>query len=359
MEEPEKKHKKPVLRIVIFSLLAFAILVLALAGITAYRWILKPNVEIRSAPVTCICIPTGSGFSRVRSILYDQNLIINHRSFEWVAKWKDYDTRVKPGRYRIQAGMSNNDLVNLLRSGKQEPVRLIFNSLVTREELAGRISRQIEADSVTLLRKLNDPAFLQQYHVKPSTVFVLFIPNTYEFYWNTSAEQFFSRMYREQKEFWTPARINKSSTQGHTITQVVTLASIIERETAKDAEKPSIAGVYLNRMKKNWPLQADPTLIFAWNDYSIRRVLDRHKLIQSPYNTYIHTGLPPGPLCLPSIASIDAVLNPARSGYMYMCAKDDQSGYHVFAETLPEHIRNAKKYQESLKKAEQRKKNGN
>jgi UPF0755 protein len=241
-------------------------------------------------------------------------------------------------------------LVNLLRSGKQEPVRVTFQNIRSREELAGKISRQIEADSLSLLKLLRDPDYLKQFGVNPLNSFVLFIPNTYEFYWNTTAKGFLARMAREKTKFWNRTRIEKCQRSRFSVSQVVTLASIIEKETIKDKEKPIIAGVYVNRLTNGWPLQADPTIIYAWNDYTIKRVLNNHLKINSPYNTYLHNGLPPGPICLPSISSIDAVLDFRHHDYFYFCAKDDLSGYHVFAENLAEHNRNAKKYQAAIKK---------
>ncbi|HTX88616.1 MAG TPA: endolytic transglycosylase MltG [Bacteroidales bacterium] len=358
MADKDKKTRKPVWKIVLFTLLSLILLVGITGSYLAYQWILQPNVELQGSSSAFLCIPTGSDFNQVRRLLYSHAYIRDARSFEWVSQWKGYDKKVRPGRYRIREGMSNNDLVNLLRSGKQEPVRLVFNSLLRKEDLAGKISRQIEADSLTLLRLLNDPVFLRKYHTNPANAFLLFIPNTYEFYWNTPAEQFIDRMYREQQDFWNPARVRKCREEGLSPAQAVILASIVERETAVDAEKPVIAGVYLNRLRSNWPLQADPTLIYALDDYTIRRVLDKHKLTDSPYNTYLHTGLPPGPICLPSITSIVAVLNANGDGYMYFCARDDLSGSHVFAKTLAEHERNAKKYQEALHRLEQQKKYG-
>jgi UPF0755 protein len=271
-------------------------------------------------------------------------------SFEWVAQKKKFTLKIRPGRYRITDGMSNNELVNLLRSGKQEPVRLILQNVRTPEELAGKVAAQIESDSLSILNLMRDPGYLSEFGAGPATVFALFIPNTYEFLWNTTADQFIRRMYKERQKFWNDERLTLMSLEGLTIPGVITLSSIIEKETAKNAEKQVIAGVYMNRLRKGWPLQADPTLIFAWNDYTIKRVLNKHKEIDSPYNTYKHTGLPPGPICLPSVSSIDAVLNYEKHDYLYFCAKEDLSGYHNFAVTLAEHNRNAERYQAALKR---------
>jgi UPF0755 protein len=315
-----------------------------------YRNLFNPNVITQNRSVAYLYIPTGSGYKEVSEILMTNKFLKSRSSFDWVAHRKQYESKVRPGRYRIRDGMSNNELVNLLRSGKQEPVRVTFQNIRSREELAGKISRQIEADSLSLLKLLRDPDYLKQFGVNPLNSFVLFIPNTYEFYWNTTAKGFLARMAREKTKFWNRTRIEKCQRSRFSVSQVVTLASIIEKETIKDKEKPIIAGVYVNRLTNGWPLQADPTIIYAWNDYTIKRVLNNHLKINSPYNTYLHNGLPPGPICLPSISSIDAVLDFRHHDYFYFCAKDDHSGYHVFAENLAEHNRNAKKYQAAIKK---------
>jgi UPF0755 protein len=315
-----------------------------------YGYFFRPNVVSGDHSYTFLCIPTGSRFDDVCRILESKNVLKNKTTFEWVSRRMKYPDKVKPGRYRIKDGISNYRLVSLLRSGRQEPVRLTFMNIRTLEEFAGKISRQIEADSLSLLSLLRDPFYLKQYDVDPANSFVLFIPNTYEFFWNTSAKGFMSRMAMEKEKFWNSTRMQKCRAAGLSVAQVVTLASIVEKETNKDPEKPVIAGVYLNRLRHGWPLQADPTIIFAWNDYRIKRVTGYHLKIQSPYNTYIYKGLPPGPVCLPSISSIDAVLDFQNHHYYYFCAKYDLSGYHVFAETLEEHNRNAKKYQAAIKK---------
>jgi UPF0755 protein len=319
-------------------------------GFHYYQKFFQPNVTTGDQPAGYLYIHTGSDFPAVIKLLSDHHTLRNMRSFEWVAKKKKYDGKVRPGRFKLREGMNNNELVNLLRSGKQEPVRLILQNVRTPEELAGKVSGQIEGDSISILNLLQNPGYLREYGVTPATVFTLFIPNTYEFLWNTSADQFIRRMYRERQKFWNDERLTQMGQEGLDIPGVITLASILEKETAKNTEKPAIAGVYLNRLRKGWPLQADPTLIFAWNDYTIRRVLNKHKEIDSPYNTYKHTGLPPGPICLPSVSSIDAVLNYEKHDYMYLCAKDDLSGYHNFAVTLAEHNRNAERYQAALKR---------
>ncbi|MGE5424669.1 MAG: endolytic transglycosylase MltG [Syntrophothermus sp.] len=335
----------------LFIAVAVLLIIAAAAGIHYYLYIFRPNVSLENNKKSeFLYIPTGATFSSVFDSLSRHHYLKNPKSFTWLAEKRNYPDQVKPGRYRIREGMSNLDLVRLLLSGKQEPVMVVFNNIRTKEDLAGKISRQIEADSVSLLNLLNDPDYLAEFNATPSTVFRLFIPNSYEFYWNTSANSFIRRMVKEMKIFWTDKRIEKASVTGFTIDQVVTLASIVEKETNRNSEKPVIAGVYINRLHRDMPLQADPTLIFAMNDYTIKRVREEHKHIVSPYNTYLNKGLPPGPICLPSISSIDAVLDYKKHNFIYFCAREDLSGYHVFAVTFEEHTRNAARYRAMLNK---------
>jgi UPF0755 protein len=323
------------------------------AGAILYRDYLRiwgSNVFLTGRNFLYVYIPTGSDFNKVKNLLKEGHAIKDENSFEWVALLKKYNLRVKPGKYRILNGMSNNDLVGLLRSGKQEPVRLVLLNIRTPKELAVKVALQLEADSVNLYRIMTDKVYLAQFGVTPLTVLTLFIPNTYEFFWNTSPIQFMTRMFNEKNKFWNNDREKKCRLSGLSEQKVMILASIIEKETNMDDEKPVLAGVYINRLKKGWYLQADPTLVYAWKEWRIKRVLDKHKKIDSPYNTYLYPGLPPGPLCLPSISSIDAVLNYSHHSYMYFCAKEDLSGYHNFARTLAEHNRNARRYQAALDK---------
>jgi UPF0755 protein len=354
MTKRAKKDHSPIKK-TSFRALWYILFLLVIVGICGwgfhyYTMFFRPNITTGDQPEAYLYIPTGSDFDAVKRLMTEHHYLNDLNSFESVAVRKKYDVKVKPGKYSIREGMNNNELVNLLRSGKQEPVKLILQNVRTPGELAGKIAGQIEADSLSLLNHFRDPEYLREFGVEPSTVFTLFIPNTYEFLWNSTSNQFIRRMYRERQKFWNEDRRTKMGLEGLDISGVVTLASILEKETAKNPEKPVIAGVYLNRLRRDWPLQADPTLIFAWNDYSIKRVLNKHKEIDSPYNTYKHTGLPPGPICLPSVSSIDAVLNYAHHAYMYFCAKDDLSGYHNFAITLAEHNRNAERYQAALKR---------
>jgi UPF0755 protein len=335
-----------------FLVILLFLIIIALCGwaVHYYKTFFQPNVTTGNQPSVYLYIHTGTDFTTLKKLLSDQKYIRDVHSFDLVAQKKKYDIKVRPGRYKILNGMNNNELVNLLRSGKQEPVRVILQNVRNPEEFSGKIAAQIEGDSISMMNLIHNPGYLSEFGANPATVFTLFVPNTYEFLWNTSADQFIRRMYRERQKFWNNDRITKMKNEGLDISGVIILASILEKETAKNSEKTVIAGVYMNRLRKGWPLQADPTLIFAWNDYSIKRVLNKHKEIDSPYNTYKHIGLPPGPICLPSVSSIDAVLNYKHHAYMYFCAKDDLSGYHNFSVTLAEHNRNAQRYQAALKR---------
>jgi UPF0755 protein len=342
------KPKKRLIHRLIFLFLGILIMISLVVAFSLARYLLKPNVRAENNEPASVIIPSGSDFNDVKNILYKRGLIINRRSFEWVAGRKNYPNLVKPGHYTIKPSMNNNDLVNMLRSGEQTPVDVVFNNIRLKSDLAGCIARQIEADSLSLIKCWNDIAFLKSLNTTPEKVLMIFIPNTYEFWWTTDAYDFTRRMYKEYKKFWDRESTAKAKLTGLSIEHVIILASIIEKETLMNDEKPIIAGVYLNRLRKSWPLQADPTVVYATGDYKMKRVLKIHTKIDSPYNTYIYTGLPPGPICIPSIASIDAVLNYKKHDYMFFCARDDLSGYHAFSRTLAEHNRYARAYQKAL-----------
>jgi len=325
-------------------------IVAVIFAIVLYNFIFKPNTRTPDNEPISILIRTGSGYSDVLSMLYKKGLILNKHSFEWVAGRKNYPSMVKPGHYILKSGMNNYELINMLRSGAQVPVSVIFNNIRTKEELAAKISLQIEADSASLMQCWNDRKFLSTLNTTPAKVLTLFIPNTYELWWTSDAKEFTSRMYKEYNKFWNEERIKKAVSANLSAEEVIILASIVEKEALKNDEKNSIAGVYINRLRKDWPLQADPTVVYAVGDFEMKRVLTVHTKIDSPYNTYMYKGLPPGPICVPSISSLDAVLNYKKHDYMFFCAKADFSGYHVFSRTLAEHNRHAKAYQQALNK---------
>lgn len=334
-------------------ILAVLLILMLGGGGIAYRYynmIYTPNVTLENPDSPWFYISTGSTFTDVVNGLYEQGFIVNRSSFEWVAERKHYPGLVKPGRYRLKANMNNDALVNLLRSGEQEPIKLVFNNLRTIDQLAGRVAKQIEADSTELAELLLNDATARKYGFTPESFMAMFIPNTYEVWWNTSSQDFLDRMAREFKAFWNDERMVKANAIGMTQSEVVTMASIVKAETAEPVDMPKIAGVYVNRIKKGMPLQADPTLIFGIGDFTIRRVLDVHKQLDSPYNTYKFRGLPPGPINFPSVTYVDAVLNYERNNYLYFCAREDFSGYSNFAATYREHKVNAKKWQRALNK---------
>tara|TARA_R110002072_G_scaffold155968_1_gene306396 strand:- start:911 stop:1960 length:1050 start_codon:yes stop_codon:yes gene_type:complete len=340
------KKKKKSLRIGAFVFL----LLFVIAGFLAvkyYQRIFNSAVKIdRSDPY--VYVETGWSRADLVDHLHESQILKDTNSFNWTANQKSFFTP-KPGKYALENGMSNNDLVNLLRSGKQSPVKLTFNTIRTYEDLAGKVANQIEADSISLLKALRNPDLANKYGFSTATFFTLFIPNTYEFYWNTSAEEFIQRMAREYKSFWNESRRAKAKAIGLSQSEVAILASIVQAEQMSHPdERPKVAGLYLNRLKRGMRLQSDPTLVFAIGDFSINRVLNQHKSIQSPYNTYLYSGLPPGPINLPELSSLEAVLNPEQHSYLYMCAKADFSGYHHFSKTLSQHNVYAKEYQREL-----------
>lgn len=341
------KNKKV---LIVIGIAVVVTVVALVVGLKFWNYIYSPNVKVEE-DAAYICIPTGAQYEDVKNIINELGYIDDIESFDFVAEKKEYPDRVLPGRYEIKNGMSNNELINLLRSGKQSPVRVSFISLRSLDLLAGKVSGYIEADSVHISEMLRSPEVILSYGFTPNTFISMFIPNTYEFYWNTSTEKFLQRMANEYKKFWNEDRLEKSQNMGLSQSEVSTLASIIEEETQKNDEKKRIAGVYVNRLKKGMILQADPTVKFAVNDFTIKRVLNKHLEVESPYNTYKYTGLPPGPICIPSIASIDAVLDYEKHNYLYFCAKDDFSGYHTFSTTLSQHNINAKKYHNALRRA--------
>jgi UPF0755 protein len=291
-------------------------------------------------------VPTGSTYEDVKKIITP--FIENMDRFEMVADKRDYPDNIKPGRFLFTKGMSSYDLVKSLRSNV--PVKLAFNNQERLEDFAGRISSQIEPDSLLLINTFKDSIFLKDNGFNQENVFVMFIPNTYEVYWNISAEKFRDKMIKEYHKFWNKQRIAKAANQGLTPVEATILASIVHKESVKKDERPRIAGVYLNRLRLEMPLQADPTVIFAIkkeaNDFDqvIKRVFYNDLFLNSAYNTYKVVGLPPGPIAMPDITALDAVLNPEKNDFIYFCASVDRFGYHEFAATLPEHNLNAKKY---------------
>ncbi len=339
--------KKLIFKIVWGTVIAL-LLIVAIMGVLIYKKIYTPNIFSSKSAPQYLFIPTGTDFDGLVSILEDQKLLLDEKSFRWTAHQMKYDTKVKPGKYKLEPKMSNKDLVTLLRSGKQTPVNVIFNNIRTKDQLAEKISEQIEAPGQSVLNLLNDYDYTKKLGFTPDNILSMFIPNTYEFYWNTSADKFIQRMKKEHDKFWTPEKLLKAKKIDFTPVQVSVIASIVQMESNKEDEKSIIAGVYINRYKKDWKLEADPTLVYALGDFTVNRVLNVYKEIESPYNTYKYKGLPPGPICLPTINSLNAVLNYTNHTYMYFCAKEDFSGYHSFASTYSKHLENARRFQKAL-----------
>jgi len=316
-----------------------------------YQVFFSANTLVESDQPYLLKVPSNSVYKNVVDQLYEEKVINDAVSFGFVAKILGYQEAVKPGLYTIEPKMSNLQLVRMLRSGQQTPVRVTFNTIRTKEDLAEKISTNLEVSKEQFLELLQDSDYIRKYGFEEETVMSLFIPNTYEFWWDTSAEELFERMHKEYQIFWTDARKQKAQDLGLSQQEVSTLASIVQAESQKSDERPKIAGVYLNRLRIGMPLQADPTLVFAAGDFSIKRLTAKQMAIDSPYNTYKYAGLPPGPINLPDINSLDAVLNFEKHSYLYFCAKEDFSGYHSFAVGYDEHLNNARRYQRALNAA--------
>lgn len=293
-----------------------------------------------------VFVPTGSTYEDVLKII--EPYVKDVSGFKMVAKLRSYDQNVFPGRFLFQKGTGSLGLVSALRHN--QPLNLAFNNQESLEKLVSRVSSQIEADSLSLMKAVKDSAFMTKNGFNEETVLGMFIPNTYQFKWNTSAEKFRDKMLDEYNNFWTEERKAKAKELGMTPVEVITLAAIVHKETVKADERPRVAGVYLNRLKTEMPLQADPTIIFALRrnannlDLVIKRVKGDMLKVNSPYNTYVHTGLPPGPIAMPDISAVDAVLNPEKHNYIYFCASVERFGYHEFTASYIEHMQNASKY---------------
>ena len=291
-------------------------------------------------------VPTGDSYEDVKEIIAP--FVENMNRFEMVASNRSYPENIKPGRFLFTKGMNSYQLVKALRSNI--PVNLAFNNQERLENLAGRVGSQIEADSLSLMTSFKDSIFLKENGFTDENVLAMFIPNTYEIYWNTSAVKFRDKMIKEYRNFWNKERTEKAARQGLSPIEATILASIVHKESVKKDERPRIAGVYLNRMRQGMPLQADPTVIYAIkkksNDFDqvIKRVFYNDLTMTSPYNTYVNSGLPPGPIAMPDITALEAVLNPEKNNFIYFCASVEHFGYHEFAATLAEHSVNAKKY---------------
>ncbi len=325
----------------------------------AYQIIYVPNILVEGEDRVFI-VKQGSSYQTVLTDLGKGHFVNDMVSFSFLARLSGYDKKIVPGRFILRKGMTNLQAIKILKTGKQEPVKVTFSYVRLTDELAEKLTRNIGVSQDEFLEALNDFVENNNEGFTKENVRCMFLPNTYEVYYNVQPADLIAKMHEEFNKFWNEKRTQKAKEIGLTPIEVSILASIVQAETVKQDEAPLIAGLYLNRLKKDIALQADPTLVYASGDFSLKRVLNGHKEIDSPYNTYKNAGLPPGPINVPQIASIDAVLNYKKSNYYYMCAKEDFSGYHNFAANLSEHNVNARKYQKALtaemKKAEANKK---
>ena len=329
------------------------VLVILATGIAYYGYniIYGPNIS-DTLTETSLNLPQGTDFDTLTKILVDKDIVIDESNFRMVSKLMKFNTRRNiSGRFEIVPGWSNRELISLLRANKQVTINVTINSVRLISDMADKVSQYIEPDSLTLLNYLTDEDNLLEWGYTTETILSLFIPNTYQFYWDTSPEKFVKRMQTEHDKFWnTKNRKENIAKHGLTPSEAYTLASIIQKETTNPKEMKTISGVYHNRLKQGIALQADPTVVFGVGDFTIRRVLNKHLEHPSPYNTYIHLGLPPGPIYMPTLSSLDAAIFPEDHKYIFFCAKPGYDNEHSFAKTLIQHNRNARIYHSWLNK---------
>ncbi len=343
-----KKNKKK------SSSIKFGFLLLALLALLSsaffYVVFLRPATNFSQDEITMLIPTKKAEKSFVKEKVKKNVKKVEFTTFLALTEWTGYWKNIKPGRYTIKKNASIFSIFRMLNGGRQAPVSLTLNKYRTQKDLVRYVSNKFEFTEIELSAYINNTDSIKQYGLKRETVMTIIIPNTYEIYWNITPQDFIKRMHRESEKFWNQNRSDKAERSGLSKVEVYTLASIIEEETNDDEEKPIMASVYINRLRKNMTLGADPTIKFAIGDFTLRRITGSHiqKSAASPYNTYTNKGLPPGPICTPSITTIDAVLNYKETDYLYFCAKEDFSGSHNFAATAEEHIKNAKKYRRAL-----------
>lgn len=328
--------------------MAVAALFVGIAAAGSVLFVAKSNAVVNEGS---LYIPRGTDFPTLVDSLRAGEKIRFVKSFELYAKRIGLTEQVEPGHYMLEKGMNIIGIARMLNLGQQTPVDVVVRTSRLPGQLAARVARQVEADSTALHEAMRDPELLRDYGFKNELeLFSIFIPNTYEMWWTAAPEEFIARMKKEYDRFWTDERTAKLARTRLGRMEVITLASILCEETQKTDEMPTMAGVYINRLRKEMPLQADPTVKYAMGDFALRRILNKHLKTPSPYNTYVNRGLPPTPICMPSIAAIDAVLDYKSHDYLYFCAKEDFSGYHNFAATYAQHLQNARRYSAELNK---------
>jgi UPF0755 protein len=329
----------------IFFLL-FSMLLISF-GYYTYQICYTPNVLVGKQDRIFV-IPQGADFKHIQKEFHQENLVQDLMSFSFLSRLMEYRDNVKPGRYVLRANMTNLEAIRLLRAGIQEPVKITFNNVRLIRDLSEKITRHLNMKPEEFEAALIQFTVSNRFGFNKDNILTMFIPNTYEVYYNIAPEELIEKMHQEYEKFWSDQRKAEAKEIGLTPSEVSILASIVQAESVKPDEAPIIAGLYINRLKKGIPLQADPTLVFAVGDFSLKRVLNEHKEIDSPYNTYKYAGLPPGPINMPEINSLKAVLKYKKSDYIYMCAKEDFSGYHNFTSSYQQHINNAIRYQRAL-----------
>lgn len=328
-----------------WSALTIVLLLLLLGG--AFGLPMLRTVSSTNEPVL-IYLDQDDNFDSLTVKIKATGKVEMNRGMRLAVQLLQYEDRVRPGCYDVGSGQCAFNVIRRLRAGDQFPIRLTIPQTWTKEQLAARLSRQLMADSASLASLFNDPEALKAYETRPEMLVSLFVPDTYEVYWTITPEALLKRMAKEYKAYWTAERKALAEQQGLTPDEVAVLASIVDKETTNVDEMPMVAGMYLNRLRTNMPLQADPTVKFALGNFALRRLYNSHLACDNPYNTYKYTGLPPGPICVPSPQAINAVLHPAQHNYLYMCAKEDFSSAHNFAVTYAEHLANARRYQQAL-----------
>ncbi|MES2780378.1 MAG: endolytic transglycosylase MltG [Bacteroidota bacterium] len=333
---------------VLYTVLALVAVLLFSAAIKIYEDVLASNIRLADNKKGYVYVGTHLTLEQNKENWKRSGLFRNLDAFVRVVKVLGFESKLKPGRYEVDATFSNYKIIRLMASGRQTPVDVTFKYAERKEDLVQFWSSLLEADSSELGQLLNDASLFEDIGLDTLNSVCIFIPNTYNFYWNTPAEDVLLRMKKEYRLFWNDERKAKAEALHLTPQQVSILASIVQKETYQKSEMPIVAGVYYNRLKKGMPFQADPTILYAINDKSVKRVGGIMLHIESPYNTYKYTGLIPGPICVPSVQAIDAVLNLQRHNYIYFCAKEDFSGFHNFAATFSQHQVNARKYQREL-----------
>jgi len=332
----------------ILSMVVLAALLSAAGCLSYYKTFYRNNIDC-SADSYEVLIHSDITMQQLTDALDGTGMLLNRRSFEKAARKMGLADSFKSGHYLFSAPMSNKAIVRTLANRWQKPVRISFSGYVrSLEKFAGVLGEKLEADSARFAKVLLDEEIMSKYGFDDKTFIGMFIPNTYEVWWTITPEEFVERMHKEYESWWNQSRKEKAAAVGLSQKEVSTLASIVIEESKYEPELPVIAGVYINRLKKGMPLQADPTVKFALQDTSIRRILNIHLAVDSPYNTYKHTGLPPGPITMPPVSALDAVLNYSHHNYLYFCAKETFDGQHNFASTLAQHSANARKYHNAL-----------